>query len=294
MSDDPVIIEVAINGTTTKEQNPHVPRTAEEIATDALACFEAGAAIVHNHVATIGKGSQASADAYLESWAPVFAARSDALIYPTVDVADGKISYDHLPLLAESGRLRIGICDPGSVNLGGAGERGPAGGFVYSNSFDLIGATLDLHVEHGLGTSLAIYEPGFLRTTLAFQRAERLPRGTMAKLYFSTEHGLYGAPFGLPPTEKALDAYLEMLAGASSPLPWFVSLAGGDIVATEVARLAVERGGHLHLGLEFFGGDRTPTNVELVEEAVALCKEVGRPVATPDEAAELIDLPRRP
>ncbi len=56
MSDDPVIIEVAINGTTTKEQNPHVPRTAQEIAADALACFDAGAAIVHNHVATIGKG----------------------------------------------------------------------------------------------------------------------------------------------------------------------------------------------------------------------------------------------
>ena len=33
--------------------------------------------------------------------------------------------------------------------------------------------------------------------------------------------------------------------------------------------LALERGGHLHLGLEFYGGRRTPTNVELVTEPIA-------------------------
>jgi len=40
----PVIIEAALNGTTTKDRNPNVPRSPEEIAADA------GAAIVHNHV----------------------------------------------------------------------------------------------------------------------------------------------------------------------------------------------------------------------------------------------------
>jgi 3-keto-5-aminohexanoate cleavage enzyme len=71
-----------------------------------------------------------------------------------------------------------------------------------------------------------------------------------------------------------------------------VSAVGGDVVATEVAALALERGGHLHLGLEFYGGPRTPTNVELVTEAVELCAKAGRPVATPDEAAAILRLPR--
>ena len=44
MSSNPVIIEAAINGQTSKDTNPHVPKEPEEIAADALACFAAGAA----------------------------------------------------------------------------------------------------------------------------------------------------------------------------------------------------------------------------------------------------------
>ncbi|MEZ5258127.1 MAG: 3-keto-5-aminohexanoate cleavage protein [Ilumatobacteraceae bacterium] len=58
-----------------------------------------------------------------------------------------------------------------------------------------------------------------------------------------------------------------------------------------VIRPAIELGGHVHVGLEFYGGDRTPTNAQLVEEAVAVCAELGRPVAGCDEAAAILGLP---
>ena len=290
MSGEPVIIEAAINGATTKERNPNVPRTPEEIAADALAAIEAGAAVIHNHIDLGGLGEAEAAERYLEGWRPVLAARPDALLYPTVHFGPPH-GYEHLIPLAASGKLRMGLCDPGSVNLGRVDEAGvPTGGIVYANSFEQIGRALDICREQRLGPSLAIYEPGFLRATLAWWRAGRLPAGAMVKLYFSSEQGLTGAPFGLPPTAAALDAYLELLEGCD--LPWAVSLAGGDVVASEVALLALERGGHLHLGLEFFGGPRTPTNVELVTEAVALCDKAGRPVATPDQAASILRLPR--
>src|ERR1700722_19804265 len=64
----PAIIEVAINGVTTKERNPNVPRTPDEIATDALACFEAGAAIIHNHIDLTGISEAEAAERYLEAW----------------------------------------------------------------------------------------------------------------------------------------------------------------------------------------------------------------------------------
>jgi uncharacterized protein (DUF849 family) len=65
------------------------------------------------------------------------------------------------------------------------------------------------------------------------------------------------------------------------------------VVGTGLAEYAVERGGHIHLGLEFFRSDRTPGNPELVEEAVAVCGKLGVAVATPDQAAEILELPRR-
>jgi uncharacterized protein (DUF849 family) len=72
-----------------------------------------------------------------------------------------------------------------------------------------------------------------------------------------------------------------------------VSVVGGDVVESGLAEYAVDRGGHIHLGLEFHAGERTPTNSQLVTEAVALCDRLGVAAATPDQAAEILELPRR-
>jgi 3-keto-5-aminohexanoate cleavage enzyme len=285
----PVIIEAAINGATSRATNPNVPKTPVEIAADALACIAAGASVIHAHCDPVGGPDDEVAERYLEGFRPVWAERPDALLYPTINFGAGGLSFGHLPIMAKEG-LRVGLLDPGSVNLGRVDDDGlPAGAFVYANSFDRIAEVFAMHSDLGLGPSLAIYEPGFLRTTLAYWKAGRLPAGTMIKLYLSEERGLGGSPFGLPVTERGLDAYLEILGDC--PVPWAVSAVGGDIGRSDVARLALERGGHLHLGLEFHGGDRTPTNVELVQEAAALCAAVGRPVATCAQAAEILGLP---
>ncbi len=136
----------------------------------------------------------------------------------------------------------------------------------------------------------------WLRTTLAFHRAGRLPAGAMVKLYFGGDYGIFatepGVSFGLAPTEHGLLAYLEMLEG--SGLPWSVSVWGGDLLETPIARLALERGGHLHVGLEeHFHPERKPTNEELVREASDLIAEVGRPLATRVETAALLGLPQQ-
>jgi uncharacterized protein (DUF849 family) len=286
----PVIIEAAVNGATTKAVNPNVPKSAEEIAADAISVIGAGAAIVHSHCDPISGPDDEVAQRYLEAFRAVWAQRPDALLYPTVNFSSEGLSFGHLGPLAEAG-LRIGLLDPGSVNLGRLGDDGlPAGSFVYANSFDRIREVFAYHDELGLGPSLAIYEPGFLYTTLLYLRRGKLPRGAMLKFYLSAERGLMGAPFGLPPTTAGLEAYLDLLGDA--PIPWAVSVVGGDLGRSDVARLALERGGHLHLGLEFYGGDRQPTNTQLVEEAVALAAAAGRPVATCSDAAGILDLPR--
>lgn len=289
---EPVIIECAINGVTTKKTNPNVPVEPPEIVADALACMQAGASIIHNHIDRVGIGVDEAADRYVEAWQPILAQRPDALLYPTIHLDETfSPSYEHLVPLAARG-MRLGVTDPGSVNLGYTNAEGlPAGSMIYRNSFDTVAHAFDICDATNVGPSLAIYEPGFLRAALAWWRAGRLPKGAMIKLYFSTERGYLGAPFGLPPTERAFEAYMEMLEGCD--IPWAVSVVGGDLCANRVATLALERGGHLHVGLEFYGGDRTPTNVELITEAVELCARAGRPVATPDQAAAILGIPAR-
>jgi uncharacterized protein (DUF849 family) len=199
-------------------------------------------------------------------------------------------------MIAAEVPMEIGIVDPGSVNLGYPDEDGLPTGFSYVNSFSDIAYAFKLCESHAFGPSLAIFEPGFLQTVLSYQRAGRLPRGSMVKLYFGDEWGLTakgpGVSFGLPPTTPALEAYLDMLEGTG--LPWSVSVWGGDLLKTPVARMALERGGHLHIGIEdHFEPDRTPTNLELFHETAALCAEVGRPIATADESRKILDLPPR-
>jgi uncharacterized protein (DUF849 family) len=52
------------------------------------------------------------------------------------------------------------------------------------------------------------------------------------------------------PFPRPLDAYLAMLGDA--PIPWAVAVLGGSLLDAPVARLALERGGHLRVGLEDF------------------------------------------
>ena len=301
-STEPVIIEAAINGGSTKARNPHTPTTPEEIAADALACIDAGAAIVHNHIDKVMIPGDESAARYLEGWAPVLAARPDAILYPTTNFGPGvEGAYSHMTPLAATGRLKIGIIDPGSVNFGARGPDGvpAAPGVVYVNSFGDIRHQRDLCEELRLGPSVAIFEPGFLRTAMRYHQAGMMPRGAMIKLYFGGHSGYLtggatggGAAFGLPPTRTALDAYCEIMEG--STLPWSVAVIGGDLADhRDVVLEALGRGAHLHTGLEDHVGTRTPSNVELVEEAVALCAEAGRPVATIAETEAILDFPRR-
>jgi uncharacterized protein (DUF849 family) len=149
---------------------------------------------------------------------------------------------------------------------------------VYTNTFTDVAHKMHVCSERGLGPSIAVFEPGFLRVVVAYHRAGALPTGTLVKFYFSSGGYLGGGQplWGAPPIAEALDLYCAMLAGAG--IPWAVAVLGGSLLDTPVARLALERGGHLRVGIEDW--DTGPPNVEQVAAAAALCADVGRPVAT--------------
>jgi 3-keto-5-aminohexanoate cleavage enzyme len=57
-----------------------------------------------------------------------------------------------------------------------------------------------------------------------------------------------------------------------------------------MARLALERGGHIRLGLEDFAGDRTPSNQELLDEVTSLARALGRSPAGSSGTARILGL----
>jgi len=294
----PVILEVAVNGATPPERNPNVPRSSEEIAQVAVRCIAAGASIVHTHISDIGVSPRRAADLYLEHFRPILAEFPDAILYPTIVFGvpvEERVA--HLGMLAEACGLKMGICDPGSLNLSGTNDDGiPAPvDFVYTNSPHDTQYMFEVCERHRLGPGISIFEPGFLRYVLAYRAAGKLPRGANVRLYLGGESSYRGEGhvdllFGLPPRPSSIDVYLEMMAGTE--LVWSVAVLSGDIRDNDVARYTLERGGHLRVGLEDYAGPRAPSNEELVEEVLELVRESGRPLASPAEAAKLLDLPR--
>jgi 3-keto-5-aminohexanoate cleavage enzyme len=292
----PLIIEASLNGSTSKALNPNVPYTDDEIVSDAVACMEAGAALIHNHTdePILGGSGKLDAGGYASAWKKLLAIRPDAILTPTMPVGQeaGAVEdrYSHIEQMAEQGLLAQGLCDPGTFNLAFLDADGlfEDSTYLYRNDMHDSRYYVETCRRLKLGLSISIFEPGFLKFVLAYYRAGKLPRGGILKFYFGADH----LPFGLPPTRASLEAYLGMIEGCD--LPWLVSSFGDDCVGCGLAEEAIRRGGHVQVGLEPFAGTRTPSNVELVKEVVSLADHYGRPVASPAEAARILDLPTYP
>ena len=290
---DPVILELAVNGATPRSRNRHVPRDPGEIAEVALAGVELGASIVHSHndEPMFTPDGVHAVEPYLASWRPVLERHPDLLMYPTMAAGARGIPvqrrWSHVEELARRGMGGMTLVDPGSVNLGltstGAVAADAAAG-PYANPLADVEYMFARSAELGAAPSISVFEPGFLRTTLAWQRNGRLPPGAMVKLYFGGD-----LEFGLRPTATALEAYLELLE--PSGLPWSVAVLGGDVVECGLAELAIRRGGHVRVGLEDYAGPREPSNLDLLRAAVALVERLGRAPATTVQARRILGVP---
>jgi 3-keto-5-aminohexanoate cleavage enzyme len=289
------IIEVALNGGIPKSVNPHVPRTPDEIAADALACVAAGASIVHNHndEPTIGGPPSHDPAPYEETWRAILAVEPDVMLYPTMRGwgPDTTIEqrYSHVVALAEAGVLGTTIVDLGPINVAPVDADGlpEAGDVMYLCTFNDIDYEFRTAREIGLPISLAVFEPGHLRAGLAYIRNGFTPPGSMIKFFFeSAPMGV--AARGLPPTRAALGAYLDMLADFD--IPWMAAVTGAPALDAGFTRLVLEAGGHLSVGIERAGRSGTPRNVDLVTQAAELCRASGSLPLTPAETRRALGL----
>ena len=135
--------------------------------------------MIHTHTADMLAPVEDVAAQYADAYRPIVDAHPGVICYATTGVGPTiEDRYRHVELLADTGLTRAAFVDTGSVNLGGTGSDGlPAGrGYVYKNDFADVAHKMRVCATRGLGPSIAVFEPGFLRVVLAYQHAGALPR----------------------------------------------------------------------------------------------------------------------
>ena len=295
----PVILECAINGSTTKAKNPHAPGTPAEHTAENIRCLDAGATIVHMHSNQPNEDVKVAAQAYMEIYQPVWKKHPHAILYPTANFDPkvynrtrkpwpGKIQYGHQRLLAEAGLINMVLFDTGVVPIAvydKEGVPGPDSAFwwygFWPEDIRYIKQVCD---DLGTGASISVFEPGWMKNVIAMVRAGTLPRGSKLNIYFASD-SLAGMA---PPVPEALQLYLKMMEGMD--LKWAVGYIGEkSVMDTQLARMALERGGSFRVGLEDWA--HGTSNVEQIKRAKEIINSVGRPILTGVEAIKYLDIP---
>jgi hypothetical protein len=282
----PVVIEAAV--TPLRAGAPIQP--AEQTIQDAKACLAAGASIIHHHHDFRLPRAEATQQ-IIHIGKSILQSFPHALIYPDYIAggeADKAMGRRYAPdallqPMHDAGALTMFTFDPGltlfaRLDSDGLPSESVTGGATYAEAHQMLQFANRVNVPVVVG----VYEPGNLRWIRAYARAGRFPVGSLIKFYFGGDYVMGqdkvpGITFGLPPTKASLDTYLSFLDGID--MPWTVSLQGGVLLDTPLARYALERGGHLRVGVEDTAGGTDMSNAQTVEAAVALAAQVGRPVA---------------
>lgn len=272
---DKLIITVAVTGSLpTKLVTPHVPITPEEIVRDGIACEAAGASVIHLHARDPQDESPATDFTLFESMCHGIQTKTRLITQISTGGRAG-MAYEQrcerLKLKPEMASLTTG-----SVNFPDS---------VYQNSPRLIDALAADMQKYGIKPEMEIFDVSMISNATAL-----LAKGLVAApLHFDFVMGLKGA----------IPASVENLVHMRNTIPadatWTVAGIGrAQLVMTTHAILM---GGHVRVGLEdniYYRRGELATNAQLVERVVQLAKILGREIATPDEARQMLNLPVPP
>jgi 3-keto-5-aminohexanoate cleavage enzyme len=250
--------------------NPHVPLTPEEIAAAAVRCREAGASLVHIHARDADGKPTLDPDVF-ERTHHLISERTDLVVQISTG---GRAGTDPEARAAAVRRIRpeMASLTTGSMNFPNQ---------VYANGFEVIEHLAQAMVEAGTKPEMEIFEPGMIANALML-----VDTGLATPpLHFDFVLGSRGS---LPATPKNLVFLSESIPAGST---WTV--AGIGRWQLPMAVLAVVMGGHVRVGLEdnlLYRKGEPATNEQLVARVARIAAEVGRPLATPDEARTILGL----
>jgi 3-keto-5-aminohexanoate cleavage enzyme len=269
----PVIITAALTGSRiTREQCPAIPITPPEIAAEGIAAWRAGAAVIHIHVRDAsGQGAQ-DMTAFSQV-VETLRAETDAILCLTTSGIPGR----NLPTAERIAPLRLqpemASFDAGTIQM----DPG-----LFVNGPEFLNALAAEALARGVKLELECFTLEMVETALRYRAEGKIT----APLHFQF---VTGTRHGMPATAEALVKAVALLPEDAT---WSVIGVGRN--QTPMAMLALAMGGHMRVGLEdniyYRRGELATGNAQLVDRAVRLAGKLGRPVASPGEARQLLGL----
>ena len=270
-----LIIACGITGSRIqKEDTPFIPITPEEIAASAIEAVKAGASAVHIHVrdAITHIGTQ-DKDLY-ESVLARIKEEVDPIICLSTSGVPGKNIEHTKRLIPLELKPHLVSFDAGSMNFGND---------LFLNPPDFLDLLAKKAREFEVKLELECFHPGMVHTCIQMMEAGLIER----PMHFQFVLGVRG---GAPATVKSLITMVEMIPEDST---WSVIGIGKAQLTMGIHALLM--GGHVRVGLEdniYYRKSELATNERLVKRIVNLSRDLGREVATPDEAKEILSLSR--
>jgi 3-keto-5-aminohexanoate cleavage enzyme len=270
---DKLIICAALVGAElTRKETPYLPLTPVEIAQAAAEAREAGASIAHLHVRD-AQGHPTQDTRVFEETIAEIRERCDIIIQISTGGAVGtpwQRRMDPLDLRPEMATLTTG-----TVNFGD---------HVFMNEPRVIEALASRMKELDIKPEIECFDTGMIANAMRLAK-----KGLISEPYYFDF--VMGVPGGIPGTVRDLLHCVESLPPGTR---WQV--AGIGRAELPLATAAIVLGGHVRVGFEdniyYARGVLAQSNAQLVSRVVRIAKELGREIATPDEARAMLGIPR--
>ncbi len=287
-----LIITAAITGAfLSKEQHPALPVTPEEIRDEIKRCYDAGATVAHIHARHPDRNRD---DFNVLSEIVTLTNQSCPIITQLgtgVRNRFGEIRTEEERLQFLDLKPAPDMCtiNAGSFHFRIQGKHEPMGSkgrsYLYSNSYQLIDAFSAGFHQRGIGIEFECFDAGQVENVKALRETGVLPADY--HLNFDLVMGIGG---GIPATPKALMYLVDALPSNAHWSAMAISRQQAPLTT-----MAMIMGGSVRVGFEdniyLYKGVLADSNARFIERVVKIAKEIGREVATVDEARQLLHLP---
>ncbi len=282
-----LIITAALTGAQQgKEANPNLPEQPEEIIRQAVECWRAGAAIVHLHARDERGKATSDVKVFHRIVEGIRAAGCDVAINLTTGGAIAGLPLAERIAVVPELKPEIASFSVGAAMVGGydAEKKRWARDFTMPISYADMEAIARTMLENGVKPELEVYDAGMLNNVAILRE-----QGWLGDpLWINFVMGIPGQVTAATP--KNLLHLVETLRVPPNAL-WLVSAIGGR-AHWPMAAVAMALGGHVRTGLEdnvyIERGVLASGNAQMVEKMVRLAREIGREVATADEARAVL------